>query len=751
MQKLQQELNPSQFEAVTHQEGPLLILAGAGSGKTRVITYRIVHLIRSCGVHPSQILALTFTNKAAREMKERVAERLGENSFLDSPLLISTFHSACLKFLKWKHEKEFVVYDPTDQQMLIKNIYKELGIDIKDFSPKKMLGKISGLKNDFISPEEYQPRFMVGPAKLLYEVYPRYQKKLQENNAFDFDDLICETVRMLQEKSDILRYFTDRFQYIMIDEYQDTNKAQYLLIKALTKHHNNICVVGDDDQSIYKWRGASIENILRFEHDFPGCKVVKLEENYRSTRIIISAAGEMVANNTKRKEKKVFARKKEGERIKILLADDEHEESKGVALSILKRKEAGGNFGDCAVFYRTNAQSRVYEDTFRMRNIPYVLVGGTKFYERKEIKDMLAYLRLILNRSDDISFQRVVNFPRRKIGATTLSALTEYADTKGVSLFHAVLSAEKEGTFKKGTIQKLLSFCTLIERMEQECEEMLPSDIIALVYRDTGFEEELKSIDAAGKTEKVENLLEFVTVAQEFQKQNKTTGKEGIRAFLDELSLSDSLDESEEAGRDNVTLMTLHSSKGLEFPFVFLTGMEEGLLPHYISSKTEEDVEEERRLCYVGMTRAKEVLTLSCARRRHIFGQFYSNPQSRFLLEIPKENADIFHTAFDLQNGRSLRFPQETTQQKRRENITPQGSSNRAVPVRKFPQKASQQELQQKRRQLRKGEKIMHQLFGKGEITGISETSGKWKIAISFETEGDKTFLLNDNFLQALS
>ncbi|MBF0273808.1 MAG: UvrD-helicase domain-containing protein [Nitrospinae bacterium] len=651
MHDLRNELNENQYEAVSHIDGPLLILAGAGSGKTRVITYRIANLIKNHGVNPAQILALTFTNKAAREMKERVDKQL-EGTFIPaSNLLITTFHACCLRFLKWKYRDDFVVYDPVDQVAVMKNIVKAMNLDIKQYTPKKVLGRISNLKNEFIYPENYKPRFNFGWDKIVATAYPLYQKQLKDNNAMDFDDLLCQTVLMIKNSQEISDFFTSRYRYLLVDEYQDTNKVQYMLIKELTKTHKNICVVGDDDQSIYKWRGASIDNILNFSNDFKDddkeCKVIKLEENYRSTNKILKASSALVSNNIRRTNKTLYSKRNGGEDIKILIARDGYQEVDAITTMINKNVQIGRKYSEFAVFYRTNAQSRAFEDGMRINNIPYQLVGGTKFYDRKEIKDMIAYLRLIINPHDNVSFQRVINFPKRKIGNATIEKLMEFAAEHEVSLYDSIFKAEDYGLFNKGVTTKLMDFCHLIKKLEMDVRSFQPSAIIAHVYKSAGLEKALEEIDLAHKTERKENLLEFVTAAQDFEKNIEGVGKEALISFLGNLSLSEDFDRVDEK-KDAITLMTLHSSKGLEFPYVFLTGMEEGLLPHYIASKSEDDIEEERRLCYVGMTRAKEHLMISCARTRHIFGQFMANRQSRFLDEVPKDDAEIYYDASQL-------------------------------------------------------------------------------------------------------
>jgi DNA helicase-2/ATP-dependent DNA helicase PcrA len=639
-EKLLAGLNPMQKRAVLATEGPVQILAGAGSGKTRVLTHRVAYLLAEKGVHPWNILAITFTNKAAREMKERIVQLVGPKA---EEIWISTFHSMCVRILRRDidrigRSRNFTILDTSDQLTVIKQVLKEENLDPKKFEPRAILSRISAAKNVLAGPKAMRMR-----AKNLFEevaadVYEKYQQKLLTNEALDFDDLLMETVRLFDQAPEVKDFYQRKFQYIHVDEYQDTNHAQYALIRLLAEKHRNICVVGDSDQSIYKFRGADISNILNFEKDWPDAALIKLEQNYRSTKRILEAANHLISHNTERKPKNLWTENEDGAPIRLFEAGSEIEEAHYVAETILSGVREGRSYGDYAVLYRTNAQSRVIEDVMLKSGIPYTVVGGIKFYERKEIKDVLAYLRLIVNPHDDISLERVINVPKRGIGAATLDKIVRHAREHGLSLFGALLEMEEIGLGKRAE-SALQGFVSLIRELHNMIEYLSASEITEEVLSRSGYREELKKENTLEAESRLENIDELISVAQEFEKR---TEDKSLVAFLTDLALIadiDTLDEPKEADKpgETVALMTLHSAKGLEFPHVFLIGMEEGIFPHSRTLDDEAELEEERRLAYVGITRAEKELHLTCARMRTIFGQTGMNPPSRFLDEIPQE------------------------------------------------------------------------------------------------------------------
>jgi DNA helicase II / ATP-dependent DNA helicase PcrA len=634
-------LNKEQREAVLHTEGPLLILAGAGSGKTRVLTQRIAHLIQDKGVYPSNILAITFTNKAAREMKVRIESLAGEDA---QGMWIGTFHSVCVKMLrkdgeKLGYTKDFAIFDPYDQLSLIKEVYKELRLDEKKFPHKMTISRISEAKNELISPDDYEgvygSDFMHAHISKCYRLY---QRKLKMYNAMDFDDLIGMTIELFRKDEDVLAFYRNKFRYIHVDEYQDTNKAQYLLVSLLSGSRKNICVVGDNDQSIYAWRGADIRNIREFESDFHGALVVKLEQNYRSHQNILRAANSVISNNTGRKEKNLWSSKEDGERIRYFCANNEYEEARFVASQIISRKLMDKRkLSDFAILYRTNAQSRVLEDALRRENVNYRLVGGLKFYERKEIKDVLSYFRLISNLRDDISFLRVINAPKRGIGDKSIEKIREVASDRGGSLFEASRSIAGGEGFTRGAKAGLGDFVKLIDELVEKANELGICGVFKRVVEDTGYIEMLKKEATREAQSRLENLNELANAVIEFEKR---FGKaNSIPAFLEENTLKADIDGLQD-GDDGVTLMTLHTAKGLEYPVVFMTGLEEKTFP---TSRAVDNVlsteamEEERRLAYVGITRAEEMLYITHARTRNMFGSVNYYEPSRFIKEIERE------------------------------------------------------------------------------------------------------------------
>lgn len=630
------KLNPSQQEAVLTTEGPLLVLAGAGSGKTRVLTHRIAYLLAEKGIEPSRILAITFTNKAAQEMKERLNQLVGADL---RHLWVSTFHAACVRILRKEiaalgYQPNFVIYDTNDQLTLIKNCLADLNIDDKKFPPRSILNVISNAKNMLWDPDRLQDmadNFFQAKAA---DVYRHYQKRLKELNALDFDDLLMLTVNLFRQYPQVLRYYQQKFQYILVDEYQDTNHAQYMLVKLLAAEHRNICVVGDPDQSIYGWRGANIQNIMDFEEDYPDAKVVKLEQNYRSTQVILEAANAVIANNTSRKPKKLWTDKQGGALITSFEGEDEHHEAHFVAGEIYRQhQEKGRPYKDFAVLYRTNAQSRVLEETFIKNGIPYEIFGGIKFYERKEIKDILAYLRVLANPADALSLARIINVPKRGIGEASWLKLLDYAQEQGCTVFDAVVNAGEIPDLAKRSLNAIEKFGAMMMSFKEKVDKISLTDLAELILKETGYLEELKRENTPEAQTRLENLQEFLSVTHDYDKYSEEKTLDG---FLAQISLVTDLDSYAEED-DRVVLMTLHTAKGLEFPVVFLTGMEEGVFPHNRSMLDDNELEEERRLCYVGITRAEEELYLTRAWQRTLYGNTVYNPPSRFLAEIPED------------------------------------------------------------------------------------------------------------------
>ncbi len=628
-------LNEPQREAVCYTEGPLLILAGAGSGKTRVLTHRITHLI-SKGVSPWQILAVTFTNKAAQEMRERVAGLIGPAA--DS-MWVSTFHSSCVRILRQDiqelgYDKNFVIFDTQDQLILIKNILKDLNLSDKNYHPKALLGSISSAKNELVGPEEYQRKAADFWSNTVADIYKEYQRRLRSNNGLDFDDLIMLTVRLFREAPAVLEKYQERFRYIMVDEYQDTNHAQYKLVNLLASKYQNLCVVGDDDQSIYSFRSADIRNILEFERDFPQVKVIKLEQNYRSTKNILHAANEVIKNNRGRKRKSLWTENFEGEKIMLYQADDERDEAWFVAGEINRLvQETGCRYSDFALLYRTNAQSRSFEEAMMGRNLPYRVIGGVRFYERKEIKDILAYLRLIYNPADKVSLSRIINVPKRGIGEASLDRFLYFLEDNHYTLMEGFEHLNEIPSLTARGIKPLQEFHRLLAGWIDKRDGISVKDLTEVVLHESGYLMDLRNegtIEAQGR---LENLDEFVALTVEFE---RNSDDKSLAAFLESVALVADIDNYE-TDSDAVVLMTLHSAKGLEFPVVFLVGLEEGLFPHNRSLMESRELEEERRLCYVGITRAKQRLYITHANMRTIYGSFNHSVPSRFLIELPKE------------------------------------------------------------------------------------------------------------------
>lgn len=631
-------MNKEQEEAVKATEGPLLIMAGAGSGKTRVLTHRIAYLVIEKQVYPSKILAITFTNKAAREMRERIDGLLGNGT--GERMWVSTFHSMCVRILRRDIDrigfnKNFSILDTSDQLTVIKNALKELNIDSKRFDPRSMLNAISSAKNECIDVKTYQQQVNEANPyeRTVAQVYENYQKRLRKNQSLDFDDLIMQTIRLFEEVPDVLEYYQNRFQYIHVDEYQDTNHSQYRLVKMLAKKFENICVVGDSDQSIYRWRGADIQNILSFEKDYPKAKVIMLEQNYRSTSRILQAANDVIKNNSSRYPKELRTDNEEGDKISVYRSYDEKQEAQYVVKTIQELMETEHRqLDDFAILYRTNAQSRVMEEMLVKSNMGYTIVGGTKFYDRKEIKDLLAYLRLIANNDDDLSLARIINEPKRSIGATSFERMAQYAIDQDRSIFDALKEVDFMGLSARAT-NAAAAFHTMISNFTKMQEYMSVTELVEEVLDKTGYRAMLKNEKTIEAESRLENIDEFLTVTKAFEEQGDD---KSLIAFLTDLALIADIDtlDKEDESKGSIVLMTMHSAKGLEFPVVFIIGMEENIFPHARSLQDEDEMEEERRLCYVGITRAEQRLYLTCAQTRTIFGRSSFNRPSRFLQEI---------------------------------------------------------------------------------------------------------------------
>lgn len=643
MSDILKNLNKEQMDAVTHFAGPMLVIAGAGSGKTRALTARIAHLIEEHNVSPWNILAVTFTNKAANEMKNRIVKMLNREGFdASSDINVGTFHSICVRILRKQihlmdYENDFAIYDMADQQILMKRVMEQMGLDVKKVNPKAVLGHISNAKNQLIGPEEFSSYAGDYFSQKVAEIYPLYQKALRQNGALDFDDIIMKTVEIFKQFPEVLDYYQERFKFISVDEYQDTNKAQYLLIKMLGEKYRNVCVIGDVDQSIYSWRGATIRNILDFEKDYPEARVVMLEQNYRSTQVILDAANEVISKNAGRKEKNLWTERDGGEKIRHWLCDNERHEGEMIAQEVMKgvRDSEYPNYEDYVVLYRTNAQSRVMEEVFLRYGIPYKLVGGIKFYERKEIKDILAYLRIIQNTNDSVSLLRVINNPTRKIGAKTLESLQEFSVKHNISFYNAMLLADEIEDVPESKAKVLLDFVKLIKELRALSDKESVASMIKFVLEMTGYKKMLDDGSVEGEA-RLENASELISVAQKYEKLEPRLS---LRIFLEEVALIADVDSLEE--KDNaVTFMTVHSAKGLEFHNVFIAGLEEGVFPHSRSMLDRQELEEERRLMYVAMTRAMDSLYLLHARSRTLYGESRSNAPSQFLADISADFID---------------------------------------------------------------------------------------------------------------
>ena len=720
-------LNREQQEAVLHVDGPLLILAGAGSGKTRVLTYRIAHLIDECGVNPWNILAITFTNKAAGEMRERVDKIVGYGS---ESIWVSTFHSTCVRILRryidrLGYDTNFTIYDTEDQKTVMKSVCQKLQLDSKLYKERMLLNVISHAKDEYISPNEFllEAKGDFRQEKIA-QAYVEYQKELKKNNALDFDDLLVKTVELFQSCPDVLEYYQNRFRYIMVDEYQDTNTVQFKFISTLARQYRNLCVVGDDDQSIYKFRGANIRNILDFEKVFPDAKVVKLEQNYRSTQNILNAANGVIANNRGRKEKALWTENEQGEPILFQQFQNGYEEAEYVSGEISKKVRKGeAEYQDFAVLYRTNAQSRLFEEKFLYANIPYKIVGGVNFYSRKEIKDILAYLKTIDNGKDDLAVRRIINVPKRGIGNVTLAKVQAYADSRDISFFEALEEAGEIPGLGKAAL-KIQPFVHLIHEMRLSLADMSMQDLIQAILDKTGYAEELKNEDTDESKARLENIDEFINKAVTYEEGAEEPNLSG---FLEEVALVADIDSVED-GDNRVLLMTLHSAKGLEFPYVYLAGMEDGLFPSYMSIAADdptEEIEEERRLCYVGITRAMKELTITCARCRMVRGETQYNNVSRFVREIPSEL--LARKSVMPREPKKPEVPQNTSYQKAKKAFRKKTFDPQQFKV-----------VKADKLDYTEGDQVSHVKFGKGTVLEITEGGRDYEVKVDFERFGVK-------------
>ncbi|WP_368489003.1 DNA helicase PcrA [Clostridium sp. BJN0013] len=730
-------LNKEQYEAATIIEGPLLILAGAGSGKTRVLTYRIAHMIKDLNIYPSKILAITFTNKAAGEMKDRIRKLVGDE--VDS-MWVSTFHSSCVRILrreidKLGYNKNFAIYDSYDQKVLIKQCVKELNIE-DSITDKEIINKISRQKDNLISPDRFKKE-NEGNFRMnkIADVYVMYQKKLKENNALDFDDLIFKTVQLFQEHPDVLEFYQRKFKYIMVDEYQDTNKSQYEFVRLLAQAEKNICVVGDDDQCIYAWRGANVENILNFESDYINSKIIKLEQNYRSKANILKAANDVISNNFHRKQKVLKTNNDNGDKIKLYRANSDMDEGRYVASKIkeILNTDKDKSYRDFAILYRKNVQSRIFEDVFMKSNIPYRIIGGLKFYDRKEIKDILAYLKFINNPLDNVSLRRIINVPKRNIGEATVQKIQSLADSMDESIYNALLDIDKSVNLTQRSINSIKKFVSLINSFIKSRDKISVSDLIKEILNTTGYLEELKDSKEPDSISRIENLKELVSAAVEFEATSEDTS---LSAFLEKVTLVSDIDNFDN-NADSVVLMTMHSAKGLEFPVVFMVGMENGIFPGIQSLDNPKEMEESRRLCYVGITRAKENIYMTFADTRRVFGKMVSYEQSSFIDEISselKEYDDFRKSDISSFVNKSLsKNIFSPTKKSVLNNIPPKRET---LSVNNIPQGNYL-----KPENIKEGIKVKHKKFGVGTIVSISKRDEDIKLTIVFDNMGIKNLM----------
>ena len=767
MQDLLQGLNDKQEEAVLATEGPCLVIAGAGSGKTKVLTHKVAYLMAEKYIKPWNILAITFTNKAANEMKQRVANLVGDAV---NDMWIGTFHSICVRILRKYIDRigfdsSFIIFDTQDQKTLIKECMKELKIDDKLFSDKGVIAEISNAKNDMLEPKAYSVRYEGDFRKeVVAQIYTLYQRRLKENNAVDFDDIINYTIKILTDNIDVYEYYSDKFQYVLVDEYQDTNKAQFTLVSILASRHGNITVVGDNDQGIYSFRGADITNILNFEKDFPGTKIVKLEQNYRCTGNILKAANAVIKNNEAKYNKKLWTQNDEGALPEIFIGDDEYGEANFIVGKInhLKREEYY-KYADFAVLYRMNSQSRAIEDILRRERIPYKIIGGQKFYERKEIKDIISYLRLIFNPSDNLALKRIINEPKRGIGKTSLDNIQEISERTGVSMYEIIKHADQYGLNRVFINSR--EFVEVIEELREKQNSILISDLVKQTLDKTGYTKALKNENTVEAESRIQNLDEFLTVAIEFEDESANNT---LQEFLENMTLTTDLDNVQE-DEDCMLLMTLHSAKGLEFETVFLVGMEEGIFPGYKCLGEPKELEEERRLFYVGITRAKTHLFLTCAKRRTIFGSTSYNPISRFVNEIPSELLNGYDEAFNAKNDRdefedseykweygfgkskassvktysmdSYKVPvgAGTANAGTKGSSTTSGFAFRTAESFLSSLKTNNKEINLA--EYEPGKRVYHKKFGEGVISKVEPEGDDLKVEINFEKSGNKRLM----------
>ena len=753
MLDLKNLLNKEQYEGATTVEGQVLILAGAGSGKTRVLTHRIAHMVEDLNIAPYNILAITFTNKAAKEMKDRVKALIGEPA---ENMWISTFHSTCVRILRREIDKigyksSFTIYDSSDQKTLVKECMKAVNINDKDISEQEIMGKIGKAKDRMQSSRSYklenESNFRENK---IADVYEMYQKRLKENNALDFDDLIFKTVELFKKHPEVLEFYQGKFKYIMVDEYQDTNGAQYEFVKLLASKYKNICVVGDDDQSIYAWRGADIRNILDFEKDYPDAKVIKLEQNYRSKANILNAANVVIVNNANRKSKVLRTEQELGSKVKIYRAYSDSDEGDFVGKQIVDiRKNEEKKYSDFAVLYRTNAQSRIFEESFRRKGIPYKIVGGTRFYDRKEIKDILAYLKVLINPQDDISIKRIINVPKRSIGDATVKKVQEFAESFELNIWDALSEIRSISSLTPRNVTCIEPFVQMMENLMELSETTPVSMLIETILEDTGYMEQLKKSNEIEDKSRIENLKELVSDAVDFEKNSED---KSLSAYLEKVSLVQDTDKIEDED-DSVVLMTVHSAKGLEFPVVFMVGMENGIFPGSASFEKDSEMEESRRLCYVGITRAKETLFMTSAEVRRVFGKTVAYAQSDFINEIKPElkeyvssektgmksresfiNKSSYNNPHSLRNNMNRTVAGSGLGDSRAGifgNSTGSSSSNSTADgyISSF--------------EATLGRKVMHEKFGVGTIVSVQSSGDDKKLTIAFDKQGVKVLLLS--------
>ena len=764
MKDILEGLNDKQYEAVINTDGPCLVIAGAGSGKTKVLTHKIAYLLNEKDIKPWNILSITFTNKAANEMKERVEKLVGEAA---KDIWMGTFHSICVKILRSfidriGYEKSFIIFDTSDQRTLVKECLKLLEIDDKMFTDRSVLSEISNAKNEMIEPIQYALKAGGDYRKeIIAKVYSLYQQRLKENNAVDFDDIINLTIKILSENPDVLEYYNDKFKYILVDEYQDTNKSQFTLVTMLAAKYGNITVVGDNDQGIYSFRGADISNILNFEKDFPGTKIIKLEQNYRCTGNILNAANAVIKNNVVKYEKKLWTQNDTGELPNVFCGDNEYDEASYIVEQINRlRREEYYKYSDFAVLYRMNAQSRAIEDILRREDIPYKIIGGLKFYERKEIKDIIAYLRLIYNPSDNLSLKRIINEPKRGVGKTSIDNISKISEENNISMYEIIKNAADFGLNR--VFVNTRDFIDQIEYLISKKDEIKISELIKETLNKTGYTKALENENTVEAETRIQNLEEFLTVAMEFEDE---IAENSLGEFLEGITLSSDIDGMED-DEDSVTLMTLHSAKGLEFPAVFLVGMEEGIFPGYKSIGEPKELEEERRLCYVGITRAKQYLFLTCAKQRTIFGSTTYNSASRFIEEIPKEylqgyedtfkdNDSYSDSTYKWEYGKSskvttYKMNDMTSSGIEKSKKTSTSGYNFRTPESFLSNLNKKSESTVDLSQYQAGVRVFHKKFGEGIINYVEKEGDDLKVDINFDKVGHKRLMAKFANLQII-